>query len=82
MACAGSRKDVYSWKVKALVESVGRLAQLARLVDLDDQVEACRRVLASGTRWTVVRGATWKRARARACPSGAGTWATPSSRAT
>jgi hypothetical protein len=49
-------QDVYSWKVKALVEVVGRLARLARLVDLDDQVEACRRVFASGTRWTVVRG--------------------------
>jgi hypothetical protein len=26
------------------------------VVDLDDQVEACRRVFASDTRWTVVRG--------------------------
>ncbi|WP_199522280.1 NAD(P)-dependent oxidoreductase [Geodermatophilus marinus] len=34
----------------------GRLARLARVVDLDDQVEACRRVFASDTRWTVVRG--------------------------
>ena len=25
-------------------------------MDLDDQVEACRRVFASDTRWTVVRG--------------------------
>jgi NAD(P)-dependent dehydrogenase (short-subunit alcohol dehydrogenase family) len=49
-------QDVYSWKVKALVNVVGRLARLARLVDLDDQVEACRRVFASDTRWTVVRG--------------------------
>jgi NAD(P)-dependent dehydrogenase (short-subunit alcohol dehydrogenase family) len=49
-------QDVYSWKVKALVNVVGRLAKLARLVDLDDQVEACRRVFASDTRWTVVRG--------------------------
>jgi uncharacterized protein YbjT (DUF2867 family) len=49
-------QDVYSWKVKALVQVVGRLARLARLVDLDDQVEACRRVFASDTKWTVVRG--------------------------
>ena len=28
----------------------------ARFADLDDQVEACRRVFASDTRWTVVRG--------------------------
>jgi NAD(P)-dependent dehydrogenase (short-subunit alcohol dehydrogenase family) len=49
-------QDVYSWKVKALVNVAGRLAKLARLVDLDDQVEACRRIFASDTRWTVVRG--------------------------
>ena len=49
-------KDVYSWKIKMLVNVVGRLARLARVVDLDDQVEACRRVFASDTRWTVVRG--------------------------
>lgn len=49
-------RDVYSWKVRALVQVAGRLAKLARLVDLDDQVEACRRVFASDTRWTVVRG--------------------------
>jgi hypothetical protein len=48
-------QDVYSWKVKMLVNVVGRLAKLARLVDLDDQVEACRRIFASDTRWTVVR---------------------------
>ena len=39
-----------------LVNVVGRIARLARVVDLDDQVEACRRVFASDTRWTVVRG--------------------------
>src|SRR6478752_4063756 len=49
-------KDAYSWKIKLLVNVVGRLARLARVVDLDDQVEACRRVFASDTRWTVVRG--------------------------
>ena len=49
-------QDVYSWKVKLLVGVAGRLARLARMADLDDQVEACRRVFASGTRWTVVRG--------------------------
>jgi len=74
-------QDVYSWKLKALVKVGGGFARLARFADLDDQVEATRRVFASDTRWTVVRGATWKRARARACLYGAGTWATPFSRA-
>ena len=49
-------QDVYSWKIKALVNIAGPLARLARFADLDDQVEACRRVFASNTRWTVVRG--------------------------
>jgi hypothetical protein len=49
-------QDVYSWKLKWKVHVLGGIAKLARVVDLDDQVEACRRVFASDTRWTVVRG--------------------------
>ena len=37
-------QDFYSWKLKALVNIGGRLARLARVFDIDDQVEACRRV--------------------------------------
>src|SRR6476469_3350515 len=49
-------QDVYTWKLKALVNVGGRLARLARFADLDDQVEATRRIFVSDTRWTVVRG--------------------------
>src|SRR3954451_21433497 len=49
-------QDVYSWRLKALVNIGGRLARLARVADLDDQVEACRRIFDSDTRGTVVRG--------------------------
>ena len=49
-------KDVYSWTFKTLVKTFGWLARLVRAVELDDQVEACRRIFASDTRWTVVRG--------------------------
>jgi uncharacterized protein YbjT (DUF2867 family) len=49
-------KDVYSLSLKMFVAIFGWLARLARIADLDDQVEACRRVFASNTRWTVVRG--------------------------
>jgi hypothetical protein len=49
-------QDVYSRKLKAIVKIFGPLARIARFADLDDQVEACRRVFASDTRWTVVRG--------------------------
>jgi NAD(P)-dependent dehydrogenase (short-subunit alcohol dehydrogenase family) len=51
-------QDVYPWKTKALVNVAGRLARLARVIDLDDQVEAARRIFASDTRWTVVRGSS------------------------
>jgi NAD(P)-dependent dehydrogenase (short-subunit alcohol dehydrogenase family) len=49
-------RDVYPWRLRATVTVFGPLARLARFADLDDQVEACRRVFASDTRWTVVRG--------------------------
>src|SRR5947209_714520 len=49
-------QDRYSWKLKVLVNVGGRLARVARFADLGDQVEATRRVFASDTRWTVVRG--------------------------
>ena len=49
-------QDMYSWRLRMLVTVAGRLARLARVADLDDQVGACRRVFESDTRWTVVRG--------------------------
>jgi hypothetical protein len=49
-------QDVYSRRLKAIVAIFGPLARIARFADLDDQVEACRRIFASDTRWTVVRG--------------------------
>jgi hypothetical protein len=59
---------VYSWKINVLVNVVGRLARLARVVDLDDQVEACRRVFASDTRWTVVRGSDLEEGESQGLP--------------
>lgn len=49
-------KDIYPWRLKALLAVFGPVARLFRFADLDDQVEACRRVFASDKRWTVVRG--------------------------
>ncbi|WP_406050299.1 NAD(P)-dependent oxidoreductase [Kribbella sp. NBC_00889] len=49
-------QDKYPLKLKVLVNVFGPVARLFRFADLDDQVEACRRVFASDTRWTVVRG--------------------------
>jgi NAD(P)-dependent dehydrogenase (short-subunit alcohol dehydrogenase family) len=61
-------QDVYSWKLKALVNIAGPLARLARFADLDDQVEACRRVFASDTRWTVVRGSDLEEGESQGLP--------------
>lgn len=49
-------QDVYPWTLKAFVAVFGALARLTRFADLGDQVEACRRIFESDTRWTVVRG--------------------------
>ncbi|GAA5084607.1 hypothetical protein HNP84_005418 [Thermocatellispora tengchongensis] len=61
-------KDVYSWKFKAFAAVFGRLAKLARVVDVDDQVEACRRIFASDTRWTVVRGSDLEEGESQGLP--------------
>jgi hypothetical protein len=49
-------QDVCSLRFKAFVKAAGLLGRMTRTVDLDDQVEACRLVFESDTRWTVVRG--------------------------
>lgn len=49
-------RDVYSRSLKIQAALFGPIARFIRLADLDDQVEACRRIFASTTRWTVVRG--------------------------
>jgi NAD(P)-dependent dehydrogenase (short-subunit alcohol dehydrogenase family) len=61
-------QDVYSWKLKAIVKVFGPLARIARFADLDDQVEACRRVFASDTRWTVVRGSDLEEGESQGLP--------------
>ncbi len=61
-------KDVYSWKLKAFVKVFGKLARIFRLVELDDQVEACRRIFESNTRWTVVRGSDLEEGESQGLP--------------
>src|ERR671930_1911590 len=61
-------KDVYPFKIKAIVKVFGPLARLARFADLDDQVEACRRVFATATRWTVVRGSNLEEGESQGLP--------------
>jgi putative NAD(P)-binding protein len=61
-------QDVYSRKLLWIVKVFGPLARLVRFADLDDQVEACRRVFASDTRWTVVRGSDLEEGESQGLP--------------
>jgi len=61
-------QDEYSTMFKCMVSVVGWLAQLLRVVDINDQVEACRLVFASDTRWTVVRGSDLKEGESQGLP--------------
>jgi len=49
-------KDVYSRKFKTFEKVFAVFGKLFRLVEIDDQVEACGRIFESDSRWTVVRG--------------------------
>jgi hypothetical protein len=49
-------EDVYTPTFLRMVKAAGWVGRLIRAVDIDNQIEACRRIFASETRWTVVRG--------------------------
>jgi len=61
-------QDVYSRKLKMIVNVFGSVAKLARFADLEDQVEACRRVFASDSQWTVVRGSDLEEGESQGLP--------------
>lgn len=61
-------QDVYSRRFLATVAVVTRLARWARVIDVDDQVEACRRIFASDRRWTVVRGSDLEEGQTQGLP--------------
>ncbi|MBL8858969.1 MAG: NAD(P)H-binding protein [Planctomycetes bacterium] len=61
-------QDVYSRTFLVLVAVFGRLARLLRFAELDDQVEACNRIFASKTRWTVVRGSDLEEGESQGLP--------------
>lgn len=61
-------KDVYPRSMKVLLTLFGPIARLFRFADLDDQIEACRRVFDSPTRWTVVRGSDLEEGESQGLP--------------
>ena len=61
-------KDVYPQSLKREEKLSRWLGRLTHLIDIDDQVEACRRVFASDTRWTVVRGSDLEEGESQGLP--------------
>ena len=62
-------QDVYSQSFKTILKVVGWFARLIRIVDIDDQIEACRRIFASNSKWTVVRGSDLEEGEAQGLPA-------------
>jgi NAD(P)H-binding len=66
ITCDG--QDVYPPSMKR-EEMIARwISRLTHLIDIDDQVEACRRIFASDTRWTVVRGSDLEEGESQGLP--------------
>jgi hypothetical protein len=61
-------RDVYSRTLKAEEKFARWFGRLTRIIDIDDQVEACRRVFASNTRWTIVRGSDLEEGESQGLP--------------
>ena len=64
-------KDVYPQSLKRemeLVRRFGWIGRLTRIVDIDDQLEACRRIFSSEARWTVVRGSDLEEGESQGLP--------------
>ncbi|MDT0327028.1 NAD(P)-dependent oxidoreductase [Nocardiopsis lambiniae] len=60
--------DRYSWTFRATVRVVTLLARLVRAVEIDDQLEAGRRIFASDRRWTLVRGSDLEEGESQGLP--------------
>jgi hypothetical protein len=61
-------QDVYPAALKRDETLARWIGRLTRLIDIDDQVEACRRIFASDTRWTVVRGSDLEEGESQGLP--------------
>ena len=61
-------QDMYSQSFRTIVRIAGWFGRLFRAFDIDDQVEACRRVFASDTRWTLVRGSDLEEGESQGLP--------------
>jgi hypothetical protein len=61
-------QDVYPQSLIREEKLARWLGRLTHIVDIDDQVEACQRVFASATHWTVVRGSDLEEGESQGLP--------------
>jgi NADPH:quinone reductase-like Zn-dependent oxidoreductase len=61
-------QDQYSQGFKAVLKLSTWFGKLTRMVDIDDQEEACRRIFESDTLWTVVRGSDLEEGESQGLP--------------
>lgn len=61
-------QDLYSPLFKLQLKLFSWIGRLLRAVDINDQEEACRRIFATDTRWTVVRGSDLEEGQSHGLP--------------
>lgn len=61
-------QDTYSRLFLTVLKMAAWVARLVRFAELDDQVEACRRIFASDRPWTVVRGSDLEEGESQGLP--------------
>jgi len=61
-------KDVYPTFLKRQEKLARLMGRLTHLIDIDDQVEACRRIFESDALWTVVRGSDLEEGESQGLP--------------
>ncbi|APV43614.1 NAD(P)H-binding domain protein [Dehalogenimonas formicexedens] len=61
-------KDVYPPSIKREEKITRAIMRIIPIADIDDQIEACRRIFASNTRWTVVRGSDLEEGESQGLP--------------
>jgi hypothetical protein len=61
-------QDTYTRTFTTALGIIGWVAKRLRFVDIDDQVEACRRIFTSDRLWTVVRGSNLEEGESQGLP--------------
>ena len=62
-------KDQFPLKLRLLIGIFRHLARWLRYADISDQEEAARRIFASGTKWTLVRGSDLEEGKSEGLPA-------------